>query len=103
MGAFLLLNLLALFFLFMFLFRPKFGAIKLPSWVIFAAIIGIYLWHRSLLLHGERYRKIISEFSTEGIEAERRGDLLFGWYLVLSLLAVVGAGMLLAVRLGFGA
>jgi len=100
--ALLLANLLTLLFLFAFLFRTKFGIpTTLPNWVIGAITAGIFSLHGFFVRYGDRYKKIIGEFSTESAEAERRGDLLFGWYLVLSLFAIVAAGMLLAVRAGF--
>jgi fatty acid desaturase len=98
---FLVLNLIVLLFLFGFVFHTTFGIpVGLPHWVIGSVFVGVVLIHHVFIRHGDRYKKIIGEFSKEGAEEERRGDRLFGCYFVLSMLAFVATCVVLAVRAG---
>jgi len=97
----LLINLSTLVWLYVSMFRTTYGIpLTLPDWVIGAAVGVVALWHRYFVRRGNRYKKIIDEFSKESAEEERRGDRLFGWYLAGSFFSFIIAGTLLVLRTG---
>jgi hypothetical protein len=95
----LLMNAIAVFFAIGTTFRLQFAFLRwLPDWTIYFATLGLLIAH--ILLHKGRYRDIIGAFSRENARETRRGDLLFGWYLVGSLFVLLAMFGLLAVLSG---
>ena len=88
------LNLLALGSLLLFI-SPATAKVLFssPSWLIGSALVALALCHIFFLAHKGRYKKIIKQFSAETGEEQRRGDRLFGWYLVFSVFSVLGPGI----------
>ena len=68
-----------------------------PRWILFLIFAVIALLHTFVLGYKSRYRKIIGEFQKESAEQQRRGDLLFGWYLVSSLFLLIVIGVIAVV------
>ena len=84
----LLLNLTVLLVVVGFLFHLALGIpMGLPHWIVGMAFVVVVLLHHAFLRVGGHYKRIIGEFSKETPEQQRHGDRLFGWYLVLSMLA----------------
>ena len=87
------MNLLVLVLVPTVIFPATFGVLFSGSkWVVGGVFVGVSLLH-SLLLR-RRYEGIVNEFSKETAEEQRRGNRLFAWYLVISIL------LLLAVFIG---
>ena len=97
----LYLNLVVLLWAVGYLFRTNFGIpVGLPHWMIGMAFVAIVLLQHLYLWHGGRYEKIIRQFSKESTEQQRRGDLVFDWYVALSFLAFIVTGVIVVVRIG---
>jgi uncharacterized membrane protein len=84
-------NLIVVLFLFVFIF-PKGAVVSIPEprWTIGGACAVAAVLQIFFLAHGRRYKRIIRRFSNETAEQQRRGDRLFGWYLVTSVFSVLG-------------
>ena len=88
----LLTNLGALFFLSVFFFGLWLPT-HVPHWVIggiFGAVALLYTW-----FWRSRYKHVLTEFSRETIEEQRRGDRLFAWYVVGSLVFFIATASLM--------
>ena len=98
----LLVNVSAVLFLVILaLPREQANAVPLgPKWLWFWGIVCIEGLHMLLLWSGGRYKRILGRFSHETPEQQRRGDRLFGWYLVTSVFSLFGIWMLVAFKAG---
>ena len=85
----LFLNLVAVLIVLGSLFRTNFGIPRgLPHWVVGSAFGAIVLVHHFYLRRRERYKQIIQQFAKETPAQQRRGDLLFAWYVAMSFFAL---------------
>ena len=85
------MNVIVLLFASAFVF-PVVVPVSAPKSILFLIFAGIVLGHKG------RYKKIIGEFQRENAEQQGRGDLLFGWYLVLSLFLLIAIFIVAAIR-----
>jgi len=95
-------NLLALLLL-LLVISPSTARVvfSAPPWVIGSAFGSLVFLHLLLLGYKGRYKKILKQFSKETDNQQRRGDRLFGWYLVCSVFSFLGIGIVAGVRAGF--
>lgn len=70
-----------------------------PTAIAALIAVGIIISHIALLKYKGCYKRIIQEFSKESLEQQRRGDRLFGWYLVGSLALLIVGFILLPLTL----
>jgi len=94
------MNLLVLIGLLVYMWPGTFLVlVSAPKWVA-AGLVAVMVVQLSILGHNSRYKRIFKTFSKETPEEQRRGDLRFGWYLVLSMFSLIAMFAFAAVRSG---
>jgi hypothetical protein len=94
------MNVIVIFFASAFIFGYFFVVPSAPRWILFLIAAAIALLHTFLLGYKGRYKKIIGAFQKESDEQQRRGDLLFGWYLVSSLFLMIAVFVIAFIDVG---
>jgi len=94
----LIVNLAALYFVYLIISREKTSILDfVPVWVVGVIGLGFALGHAVFLGYKDRYRKIVSEFSKESREEEHRRNVWAVWYAAISYFSLLGFGAALTI------